>query len=257
MTKEDHDFTITEITTAHVMCFDPPFADKTENRLRCGLFCVVDGEPNFMYQDAEFKAQKDCVIFLNKDSTYSHFSLTNKENNEKVVYEIVNFEAEFPFDLPDVMCIEKRKDLALLIEKICREWILQQNMYRVNCKIALYQIIAELMWHHTAHSFGSKKRAGLSPALQHMNQFYQTNITVKQLAQLCNMSPTHFRREFKHDKGISPMRYLNNLRIEKAKVLLKARIHKISEIAEMTGFSNVYHFSNRFKELMGMSPSKY
>ncbi len=56
---------------------------------------------------------------------------------------------------------------------------------------------------------------------------------------------------------MSPVKYITQLRVEKAKELLITNRYKVSEIAEMCGFENVYYFSNVFKKQVGVSPKTY
>ena len=56
---------------------------------------------------------------------------------------------------------------------------------------------------------------------------------------------------------MSPIRYLNRLRIEKAKEFMRTNAVNISEAALAVGFDNIYYFSRLFKQLEGMSPSAY
>ncbi len=57
--------------------------------------------------------------------------------------------------------------------------------------------------------------------------------------------------------GISPINYIQQLRIKKAKEMLKSDYSKISLIAETVGYSNIYHFSKTFKQITGYSPTEY
>jgi len=74
---------------------------------------------------------------------------------------------------------------------------------------------------------------------------------------ITNMSEVHFRRLFKNTYRILPVKYLNILRTGRAKDLLKQSIYSITDIAEMTGYSDVYYFSKAFKKMTGTSPSEY
>jgi len=56
---------------------------------------------------------------------------------------------------------------------------------------------------------------------------------------------------------MTPIKYITMLRMEKAKELLITGHYKVSEIAGMCGFENVYYFSNVFKKHEGISPKNY
>ncbi|WP_082112255.1 helix-turn-helix domain-containing protein [Paenibacillus sp. DMB20] len=59
-------------------------------------------------------------------------------------------------------------------------------------------------------------------------------------------------------KGVSPIEYLTQLRIEKAKrLILEPSNHKFKDIGDMVGYSNPYYFSKVFKLVTGLTPSEY
>lgn len=53
------------------------------------------------------------------------------------------------------------------------------------------------------------------------------------------------------------MRYVNRLRVEQAKTLMRTTAKNISEISFEVGFENIYYFSRTFKQYEGVSPAKY
>ena len=82
------------------------------------------------------------------------------------------------------------------------------------------------------------------------------NISLDELADMAAMSRSYLLRNFTKQYGISPYRYLQSIRIEKAKQLLEEQVPLI-EIADMCGFSDQSHFSNYFKEFIGVTPKQY
>jgi len=74
-----------------------------------------------------------------------------------------------------------------------------------------------------------------------------------QMATFCNLSEAHFRRLFKVRTGVSPKTYQDQVRIEKAKELLQNGF-SVRMVSEILGYSDPYHFSRRFKEVLGFSP---
>lgn len=84
-----------------------------------------------------------------------------------------------------------------------------------------------------------------------------SEISINDLAYLCHMSVSTFKRHFKHTFNDTPANYLKTKRLEKAKELLVISKLSISEIAYETGFSDVGHFSNSFKSLYNSSPSEF
>ncbi|GGG45492.1 hypothetical protein GCM10011414_13810 [Croceivirga lutea] len=93
-------------------------------------------------------------------------------------------------------------------------------------------------------------------ALTHLHQNFQRKIAVEALSDLTHLSESSFQRIFKNTMGISPTRYLLNLRIEKAKELIKES-DSLTNIAYDTGFFDQSHFTKYFKINVGMLPKRY
>lgn len=84
-----------------------------------------------------------------------------------------------------------------------------------------------------------------------------STLNVEMLAANVGMSRVHMHRKLKELTNQSARDFIRNIRLKQAATLLKENKLNVSEIAYATGFSNVSHFSNSFKELYGMSPSEY
>ncbi|WP_420400814.1 helix-turn-helix transcriptional regulator [Flagellimonas sp.] len=84
-----------------------------------------------------------------------------------------------------------------------------------------------------------------------------SEISVNELAQLTHMSLSTFKRKFKEIYQLPPQQYILGQRLAKAKDLLQVSNDSIQEIAFATGFKTIHHFSFKFKQHFGSSPSKY
>ena len=93
--------------------------------------------------------------------------------------------------------------------------------------------------------------------MDYINNNFTKKLSNQMLANLSDISVSYFRRLFLEVFFASPMQYVENLRIEKAKALLKTDFKSITEVSSQSGYDNVYHFSKNFKKYTGMSPLKY
>lgn len=89
-------------------------------------------------------------------------------------------------------------------------------------------------------------------AYMEMNISCQFNLD--ELAKGLGMSYTSFNNHFKEQIGISPIRFLRNLRLQKAKYQLLKTHNTIKEIARECGFTSTEYFCNSFRNETGMSP---
>jgi AraC-like DNA-binding protein len=94
----------------------------------------------------------------------------------------------------------------------------------------------------------------IAPALQHLATNYSEPVRVPELAKMCHMSTTNFRRMFKKAAGRSPARHLTNLRIRMAAALLESTQRKVLDIAMEVGYPTLSSFNRHFKTVMGMPP---
>lgn len=97
----------------------------------------------------------------------------------------------------------------------------------------------------------------ISPALQYIRKNYMFDFPMENLAPLCHMSPTHFRRTFHSIMGYGALTYLNRTRIAKATVLLRTTELPVLAISEEVGFHSVSSFNRQFLDIEGVTPLQY
>lgn len=115
----------------------------------------------------------------------------------------------------------------------------------------------------TAIHFENKKKREPASAsrvrelLTKIHHDLERNWTVAEMAEFCNYSVNQFRRLFHKEIGLNPKEYVDSLKIKKAAEILTRENVLLSEVAERFGYSDPYHFSRRFKEIIGLSPKHY
>lgn len=97
----------------------------------------------------------------------------------------------------------------------------------------------------------------ISPVLDYIEDNYAQQFDINYLADICRLSPTHFRRLFHSIMGTSPLDFINNTRITKACNLLRSTEFSILEISEMVGFRSVSSFNRHFMDVMQITPRNY
>lgn len=84
-----------------------------------------------------------------------------------------------------------------------------------------------------------------------------SSLSVEELAKLCHMSTSSFKRKFKEVYHESPKKYIARKKIERAEQLLKVHDNRVSDVAYDVGFETVSTFNRSFKSVTGKSPSEY
>lgn len=97
----------------------------------------------------------------------------------------------------------------------------------------------------------------IQDALNFINSNYMHSITVQEIADYVNLSRSYLYKMFIKNLGISPQRYLINLRMYKATLLLKSTKLPIGEVANSVGYSDSLLFSKTFSKHFSMSPLNY
>ena len=100
-------------------------------------------------------------------------------------------------------------------------------------------------------------RTQLRRSVEFINDYFDRDLTLKEIAAAANMSKYHFAKAFRQLMGIAPHQYLVKLRIEKARKLLAIDTMSVEEIASRVGYSDKGHFVAQFRRLVGVSPHRY
>jgi two-component system response regulator YesN len=107
-----------------------------------------------------------------------------------------------------------------------------------------------------------KQKGGLSPIVlltKKMidHQYCNSDLSLKDVADGVQVSPTYLSKQLKKELGVSFIDYLTEVRIKKAMQFMNDPTAKVYEIAEMVGYSSQHYFSNAFKKVTGIPPLLY
>ena len=137
-------------------------------------------------------------------------------------------------------------------------WRKKYTGYDMRLKAEAYNVICNMIKEYELEYVGKKGNDRLKPAISYIqNNYNKENISMLRLAELCGMSEVSFRKIFTNAMGITPLKYINNLKISTAKELLLSKSCTISKVAELSGFHCDSYFSREFKKHTGMSPLEY
>jgi AraC-like DNA-binding protein len=97
----------------------------------------------------------------------------------------------------------------------------------------------------------------LQQAVAHVSKHFGQSLPESQMAQLCQMSPSRFCREFKSAYGVTYVEYVARYRVVQAKRLLSNPAMSIADAAAAVGFTDPSYFTRVFRRVTGLSPSAY
>lgn len=92
---------------------------------------------------------------------------------------------------------------------------------------------------------------------KHIDERYKEDISLENLAEIVHVSPSYLSKLFRKKTGINISTYLQKVRVEHAKMLLKSSNMKTYEIAEAVGIFDPVYFSRMFKKVTGLKPKEY
>lgn len=160
---------------------------------------------------------------------------------------------------------EEHPKVYTLAKSIVEELSQQSCHYQESAYGLLLSLYIELLRVHSRNEPRSDQETDqnpkgdfvISPVLEYITTNYMKPITIDFLADLCHLSPTHFRRKFHEMMGTSPLEFLNNTRIEEACKLLKRTDDSILSISEQVGFQSISSFNRCFSKLIEESPKQW
>lgn len=97
----------------------------------------------------------------------------------------------------------------------------------------------------------------IEPALLYVSEHYHLEVRVQEMARVCAMSESYFRKVFGRLMGVSPLEYVNRYRIHRSMHLLHVTSAPISHIAGECGFQSLTTFARNFDRYVGQNPSAW
>ena len=145
--------------------------------------------------------------------------------------------------------------VGALFQQIFAHWVTKEEGYYFECISLLYKIFAQIQKKNYSSAEHQKR---IEPAVRAiMGDFLQRDFTMGELAGLCGISESYFKRLFKEKYGVPPKKYIIGLKMNYACELLRLERYTVTQVAELCRFSDVYFFSRQFKEYVGMTPTRF
>jgi AraC-like DNA-binding protein len=147
-----------------------------------------------------------------------------------------------------------------MVDVILRESGNQKPYYRQMIRNYLKNLVLEMMRNNPL--LVEERKTGdrnirIIAALELINENYASPIKVKELADACSMSESHFRRIFIENMNMSPTDYLNFVRIQMACEMMKKSDEPIEHVAVKCGFTTQSTFNRNFRKYLDTSPYQW
>ncbi len=246
------DLTVTSVCSATTLYHDAGAGVMRMNRPRWALAIKYEGETVYNGGGVSVLSNANHLALLPEGSSYTWRCLAAGH------CAIVEFDAEAPagarmMSLPVRNC----QKVLRLAETLARKMAFPEPCGQLICKKLLYEMLCEAARGGARSYVSGSSRQRLQPALEYIADHYDRPMSNDALAQLTGYSTVHFRKLFTELYGVSPMAYVQEMRIEKAKAALGSDYGTIGAIAQALGYASIYDFSRAFKRRTGLSPSAY
>ncbi|MGG4145201.1 response regulator [Paenibacillus algorifonticola] len=104
---------------------------------------------------------------------------------------------------------------------------------------------------------GSRSSSSIHEIARYIEEHYKEDITLSDISAKFHFNREYISRRFRQEFGETLIEYLNRIRVEKAKILLLNKNHKITEVAQLVGYQDEKYFSRVFKKVTGQTPKEY
>lgn len=230
------------------------------------ILYVVSGAMHLLLNNQPHVIKAGQAVLV--ESMVKHFVTGTTEDTQFLFLEIGPFFLGKNFDLlAKISCPkpmnkkeEKAKEIFMLLDEIVGEKQLSTTESEMIIRGNLYKLTAQLHRLFPAKQKEAphrKERLLTAVAEELIQTRYHTPLTVKEAADLCGYSVSSFCRIFKAAFGVGFHTLLNQVRMEKAQLLLQDTTLTIAEIARQTGFADAKAFCRLFKKEHGMTATAF
>lgn len=247
----EYNFNIDKIVLA---CYVPKGAGEIvhTNRTSHGLALHVSGKKKYVFEgENTIYTGKNDIIFMPEHANYV------VETESLGACYAINFK------IPEEMAFEpfvlNMGDLVTdKFKHAEKAFRLKTSGYEMQCKASLYAVICSMLGEYEKKYVPKSRIKIIAPAIEYIHENYTSeNISVAYLAKICGISTVYFRNIFLKCKNTTPVKYINDLRLARAKELLVSGYYSIPQIVEFSGFGDESYFCRYFKKMTGMTAMEY
>lgn len=236
---------------------------------------LIKGEGQYQVGDTRINAKKGDIIIITPNLLHSVYSDTSLESYTFVGS--MDFLGSAFYDKASVSYIRPiingakffsplinendmyYEEIYECVKKLFETGNQKEKFYELMLKSELYKLIYLLYKYGKIEVQNESFRhlEKIKIALQYIQENYQEDIKVSELADLCHFSKAYFMNFFKKNVGIPCIEYVMQFRLKKAGEELKNTDMSVSEIAFNCGFRNLSNFNRQFKEYFGIVPKDF
>ncbi len=223
----------------YIQCSKVVFTEKNGN-----ILTALEGDLVYIPKHAEYEVMFFCEAG-NVADLLVNFDIYDTEGNEYCLSEsITPLFSGTPKNISDRM-------------RTIGEYSVNMDSPYLSVTEVFYALLARIIAFHLTETQEDPKKKAVAKAVTYIDNHLNENTAVTDLAKMCLMSETAFRKLFRDTTGLSPAKYKMHKKIQKAQSILQNSPDvSVSEVSYMLGFCDVAYFYKVFSDITGTTPNK-
>ncbi|SEO63801.1 AraC-type DNA-binding protein [Amphibacillus marinus] len=236
------------------------------------LWFIAAGEIQLQIKDTIHNAKAGELVLFSPKVAYT---ATAKENGCKIVYTHFDFGISEQlhildnFHLSGILSGQLVEEELLGFLNVYDDYRIKKPLSSLRLKAALTFLLAKIIEHYDtgvyyglfSQHFSNQANTGTLDTLKPVFDYIQNNVNspirISDLANITGVSEKYFIAYFKKLVGVTPGRYIYQIKMNQARDMLYSKNYTIQEIAEQLGYPDQFSFSKSFKKYFKVSPSKF
>ena len=248
-------------TPANRVCFGMHWHERME------LLLIYSGSLHLHIGDKEFTAKENSLVIIPPEK--AHMGISGNEGGR---YRTVMFDVSAFYNLSNATdkylkpIVNQITNFSTVtydaqIVELCNSLIKEQLSQSVASPLIvigkIYELLGFLYRRCLCEPTLSLPDGKFKNVIDYINDNYCNDISSAELSRHFGYDEAYFCRRFKSVTGLTPMNYIQILRLESAKKKIRSRQLKISEISAACGFKDASYFTRCFKKRYGITPARY
>ena len=222
---------------------------------------VLEGKGNFELDGIKYKLAKDSIFFIPNGVSAKYYP----DPTDPWVYEWIGFNGTIVNKIFESINLSMKNPIIICNNREARKCFnsiyvryADKGQLDLLCVGKMYELLSLFIDElGSDKENASTKRVLVLLAQEFINNNYQFEIKITDIAKNVNVSPNYLSYAFKDVLNMSTKNYLTQVRMEKASSLLLSNKYNIQQVGLLVGYKNQLHFSAEFKKYYGISPKEY
>ncbi len=232
------------------------------------IFYIIGGQGEFCTAGRRVTLSQDMLLLVRADQVHSMVN-QGKETLKTldIKFDINDAELRAKLDAMPESVFAGLTEVRTALESVREEGRSKEPFYKELSAVYLLKILLLLLrqgerqatvQNHPANYLALNERDPVcEKVIHHLQEHYAEPIVLKDLAKSLGYTQSYVCQCFRRELHCSPLEYLHQYRIEKAKEYILYSDYSIKQIAELIGISNIHHFTRLFRRVVGIAPGRW